>query len=211
MSHHLLSTNNKLKNGMLNRNNEIEELNMRCDVLARKLEDECHAKEGLELILMSKGKFFEEVSNGVLSLTEKLENHELSKDFDAVSMFVKSDNMESDLCKSAFLRLAALVDFHIQKHEEAIEQINFSKIYLWEVDIITGILHTLLSQEFVPKVIELKEKLQSSSASNLQQETEIQILKVLSRAEEALEASRSELNLKVSELEQSEQLSLIHI
>lgn len=212
--HRLFATNNELEVGLLNRNHEIEELNMRCDALSRKLDEECRNKEGLESVLVNRGKTFEEVSNRVLSLAQMLADHELSNDFDADSTFMKSSNVESDFCMSMLSRLEALVSFHLQKHEEVSEQINSSKIFLREANNVAEIsaetlslpLHILLRQEIVPRMSELKEKLQLLSVSHIQQETEIQILKeTLGKMEETLEASHFELKSKVSELEQSEQ------
>ncbi|XP_020264591.1 centromere-associated protein E isoform X2 [Asparagus officinalis] len=211
---HLLSKNTELEVGLLNRNHDIEELNMRCDALSKELENECRGKDGLESILMNRGKTFEELSNKVCLLSERLGEHESGKELDAVSMSMTSENMETDFCMSMLSRLEALIASHLQKHEEIIEQLNSSKICLQEGNIATEVsaenwslpLNILLKQELVPKVSELKDKVQLLSASNLQQEAEIKFLKEgLSKMEEAMEVSHSELNSKVSELELSEQ------
>ncbi|XP_026663084.2 golgin subfamily A member 4-like [Phoenix dactylifera] len=215
------SKNKELESGLLSKNQEIEELSKRCSALDKKLDDLCYAKDELEMILMSKNEVFDEVNRRCLALAKKLDDHELNKDpitFHGLAemnkVIAKSDNKENDLCESVLQQLEVLVAFHLQKYEEAIKQINLSKKYLEEVNIIPKIssdnwslpLLTLLSQEFMPKLHELQEKLDSLSALNLQQETENQILKEsLHKMEEGLEASRSELYLKVSELEQSEQ------
>ncbi|XP_008811441.2 uncharacterized protein LOC103722610 isoform X1 [Phoenix dactylifera] len=216
-----ISENKELESGLLSKNEEIEELSKRCSALDKKLDDLCYAKDGLETILMSKNEVYDEVNRRCLAIAKKLDGHELNKDPNTFlglaelnKVTGKPDNMENDLSKSLLPRLEALVAFHLRKYEEAIEQINLSKEYLQEVNIVPVVssdnwslpLVTLLKQEFIPKLWELQEKLDSLSALNLQQETENQILKEgLHMMEGALEASRSELYLKVSELEQSEQ------
>ncbi|XP_010927246.2 uncharacterized protein [Elaeis guineensis] len=216
-----LSKTKELESGLLSKNEEIEGLSKRCSALDKKLDDLCYAKDELEMILMSKNEVLDEVNRRCLALAKKLDGHELTKDLNTFhglaeinKVIARSDNKANDLSKSVLQQLEVLVDFHLQKYEEAIKQINLSKKYLEEVNIIPEIssdnwslpLLTLLSQEFMPKLHELQEKLDSLSALNLQQETENQILKEsLHKTEEGLEASRSELYLKVSELEQSEQ------
>lgn len=212
---HVLSTNAELEAMLSNRNLEIEELSMRYHSLVKKLEDECHSKQSLESNLMDRSKIIEELNNMVFTLVEKLEDHGLSEDLDAaMSGFAKSDNTEHEFDRSLLLRLEALIASHLKRYEEAVEQINLSKSYLQEVNISTEMtvdnwslpLSTLIKQEFVPKVSELQESLQLLSDSNLQHETKIRTLKEnLSKLEATLEESHSELNLKISELEQSEQ------
>ncbi|KAG1331963.1 centromere-associated protein E [Cocos nucifera] len=216
-----LSKTKELESGLLSKNEEIEGLSKRCSALDKKLDDLCYAKDELEMILMSKNEVLDEVNGRCLALAKKLDGHEPTKDpntFHGLAeinkVIARSDNKENDLSKSVLQQLEVLFDFHLQKYEEAIKQINLSKKYLKEVNIIPEIssdnwslpLLTLLSQEFMPTLHELQEKLDSLSALNFQQETENQILKEsLRKMEEGLGTSRSELYLKVSELEQSEQ------
>ncbi|KAM0943271.1 hypothetical protein DsansV1_C13g0120471 [Dioscorea sansibarensis] len=207
---------------LLHKNEEIEEHKHRCTELATDLEQLQHAKDGLELVLMNKSKELEEFGGRCLSLTRRLESYKWKKDSDALDelagvdqVAVESNNIE--LSKSVLLRLEALVDSLAEKYDEAIEQIKLSRNCLYEINTIADSsfgswllpLPNLLKQELIPKVLEfdlLQEKVHSLSASNHQLENELLTLKEgYSKTQAALEDSRSELQLKSSELEQSEQ------
>ncbi|KAH7674715.1 Tropomyosin domain-containing protein [Dioscorea alata] len=212
----------ELEAELLHKNEEIEEHKHRCNELATDLEQLQHAKDGLELVLMNKSKELEELGRRCLSLTRRLEFNKWKKDSDALDelagvdqVAVESNNIE--LSKSVLLRLEALVDSLAEKYDEAMEQITLSRNCLYEINTMADTsvgswslpLPNLLKQELIPKVLEfdlLQEKVHSFSASNHQLENELLILKEgYSKMQAALEDSCSKLQLKLSELEQSEQ------
>ncbi|XP_073010197.1 uncharacterized protein [Typha latifolia] len=216
----LLSKNNELESKLLGKSKEAEELEMRCDTFTKNINDLCQLKEDNESILMSKNLAFEELHKRCFVLWEKLEYHNLHN---ASSVFLgsagnsepfaKSGCIETEFFISLLPRMEASVALHLQKYEEAVEEINLSKKCLSEVNILPEIsaskwslpLPSLLGNEFFPMLNDLQDRVDMLSGSKVQLETEIQVLKgCLKMMEETLEASRSALNLKTSELEQSE-------
>ncbi|KAJ9702892.1 hypothetical protein PVL29_004571 [Vitis rotundifolia] len=135
--------------------------------------------------LMSRMKEIEELNkkggdlNAILKLVENIEG------------VVKLEDMEIDSDIPLVSRLEILVPIIVQKCKEADEQVSFSQ------------------EEFGSKVIEVSDlqgNVNELNLLNLQQKNEILVLKEsLRKAEEALVAARSELQEKVTELEQSEQ------
>ncbi|KAJ0965593.1 hypothetical protein J5N97_026731 [Dioscorea zingiberensis] len=211
-----------LESELFNKSEKIEEKEHKCNELASKMEQLQHAKDGLELVLMNKSNDLEDFGRRCLSLTSRLESCKWKKDSDALDELavidqVTVDSNNIDLCKSVFLRLEALVYGLAEKYDEAMEQIKLSRNCLNEINTIADAsvgswslpLPILLKQEFIPKILEfdlLQEKVHLLSALNLQLENELLTLKEgYSKMQAALEESRSELQLKLSELEQSEQ------
>ena len=154
-------------------------------------------------ILLAERSQLQSVSNSLNSelMNRMKEIEELNKkggDLNAIHKLVeniegviKLEDMEIDSDIPPVSRLEIFVPLLVQKFKEADEQVNFSR------------------QEFGCKVIEVSDlqgNVNELNLLNLQQKNEILGLKEsLRKAEEALVAARSELQEKVSELEQSEQ------
>ncbi|KAI0518852.1 hypothetical protein KFK09_006288 [Dendrobium nobile] len=215
---YLLSRNTELDLVLSIRNQEIEELNTRL----KELELQSNIKVGLESTLLNKTKEIEEVKRRCFRLANQLENHESCKDLyvhgrswergDVVVS--KDDNVVVNSFISLLLRLEELVSFHLYNYDEILEQIMLSKKHIQDAYMLMDVstddcslpLPALLSDALIPKVIALHERLKLLTVSNVQNETEIQILKEgMSKIEETLEASCHELQLKTSEIEQLEQ------
>ncbi|KAK9273217.1 hypothetical protein L1049_018024 [Liquidambar formosana] len=139
----------------------------------------------LNLDLMSRKSDMEELNKRCLDWNAIL------KLVDDVEGAVKLEDVKIDSDTPPVSRLEYFVSFLLQKYKEADEQVNLSR------------------EEFGSKVMELselQEKIHQLNSLNLQRENEVISLKEsLSKAEEALVAVRSELQEKLTELEQSEQ------
>ncbi|KAL0922155.1 hypothetical protein M5K25_006120 [Dendrobium thyrsiflorum] len=215
---YLLSRNTELDLVLSIRNQEIEELNTRL----KELELQSNIKDGLESTLLNKTKEIEEVKRRCFRLANQLENHESCKDLYAHDrswergdvVVSKDANVVVNSFSSLLLRLEELVSFHLYNYDEILEQIMLSKKHIQDAYMLMEVstddcslpLPALLSDALIPKVIALHERLKLLTVSNVQKETEIQILKEgMSKIEETQEASCHELQLKTSEIEQLEQ------
>ncbi|XP_022728943.1 golgin subfamily A member 4 isoform X2 [Durio zibethinus] len=135
--------------------------------------------------LMNRTRGFEEMSRKCLN------SNAIQKLIEHVENVVKLEDYESDSDKAPGSCLELLVCLLVKKYKEIVEQVSDCR------------------QEFGSKVAELtevEEKIHQLDALRLQQELEILTLKEsLRHEEEALMGARSELEAKISELEQSEQ------
>ncbi|KAM3687682.1 hypothetical protein ACJW31_10G092800 [Castanea mollissima] len=135
--------------------------------------------------LINRAEEFEEMNRRCLNLNAI---HKLIEDVEDV---LKLDEAEINLDAMPALRLEFLVSVLVQKFKEADVQVGLSR------------------EQFGYKMMELTElqdKLHQLEALTFEYENEIPILRdSLRLAEEALIASRSELQEKISELEQSDQ------
>ncbi|KAJ4962944.1 hypothetical protein NE237_022883 [Protea cynaroides] len=120
-----------------------------------------------------------------------LDSKAILKLVEDVDRVVKLEAVEVDSDRPPFLLLESAVSVLVQKYQEANDHLSLSK------------------EDFESKVTELSElqaKMHHIMSVNVRQEDEICLLKGSSlKLEEELKALRSELQVKVSELEQSEQ------
>ncbi|XP_044464834.1 COP1-interactive protein 1 isoform X4 [Mangifera indica] len=131
-------------------------------------------------------------ANDIEELNQRcLDLDAIQKLIEDVEGIVKPDCAGTNLDKTPASYLESLVSSLVQKYKQGCEHV------------------TSLTEEFGSKVMELtelQETVQQLSALNLSYEIEILALKEsLSWAEEVLAVTRSELNVKISELEQSDQ------
>ncbi|KAG9449211.1 hypothetical protein H6P81_009176 [Aristolochia fimbriata] len=186
----LLHSRNELMSELISRNKELEEIKEKCFSLAVKLEENEEKSTPLEVIM---------------KLAEDIENN----------IHLNDCVIEAD--KPPVKRFEAMVICLLEKHKEATEQVRLSKAFLSEV--ITraelplgyweGELDTLVRKEFgyLSKEFDrLQEELFHFTASNHEKDKEIHFLKDnIVKMEEAINDAHSELDAKVTELEQSEQ------
>ncbi|XP_020580370.1 golgin subfamily A member 4 isoform X2 [Phalaenopsis equestris] len=198
----LMSRNTELDSDLSIRNQEIEKLNAQL----KEMELKSSIRDELENTLLNKTKEIEELKRRCFLLVNQLEDHEVVVSKDA-SIVVDSLN-------SPLLRLEELVSSYLHNYEEIREQVILSRNHLLDAHEQMEVaadecflpLPILIGHVLIPKVITLHEKLKALTVSDVQKETEIQILKEgLSKVEETLEASCHELQLKASEVEQLEQ------
>ncbi|OMO86138.1 Prefoldin [Corchorus capsularis] len=139
----------------------------------------------LNAALMDRTRDFEELSR------ECLNSNAIEKLVEHIENVVKLEGYEADSDNGLGSRLELLVSLLVKKYKEINEQVSNSR------------------EEIEAKVVELtevQEKIHQLDALKLQHELEILTLKEsLRHAEEALTSMRSDLQEKVSELEQSEQ------
>ncbi|WOK96337.1 golgin subfamily B member 1 isoform X2 [Canna indica] len=214
-----LSKSSDLESALLTKNEEIQDLNMKYDALMKKLDQLQCAKNELDSIFWMKEEVFEEANKRCISLISKFNYYGSNEDLSAPFILAGSDDthafsrMNNDFFNS-LLQLEALVDFYVQEHKKTVEQINLSKKYVLEANLFSEIpddnwslpLPALLREELIPKVSELKDQLDFLCVSYIKHEIELQFFKEYgSRMKDCLEATHSELHLKMSELEQSEQ------
>ncbi|KAL9439839.1 hypothetical protein AB3S75_018663 [Citrus x aurantiifolia] len=120
-----------------------------------------------------------------------LDSDAIQKLIENVESVGKLENTETDLDKTPFSHLESLVSSLVKRYKEVVEQVSSSREEF-------GFMGMELTEQ--------QEKINQLNALKLQHETEILVLKEsLRQAEEALAVSLSELQEKVSELEQSEQ------
>ncbi|XP_010273596.1 PREDICTED: centromere-associated protein E isoform X2 [Nelumbo nucifera] len=165
----------------MNKSNLIEQLGK---LLDERLQLE-NAKNELELELTKRTQELEDMNKSNLDTKAVLE---LVEDVEGI---IKAEAREIDSDKSPVSLLGSSIAVLIQKYRQASEQVSLSK------------------DSFESKVTELNElkgRMLEISSLNLQQEDEIHLLKgSLSKTEEALQAVCTDLQAKVTELEQSEQ------
>ncbi|GAV62539.1 hypothetical protein CFOL_v3_06062 [Cephalotus follicularis] len=135
--------------------------------------------------LIGKAKDIEEMNR------KCLEFKAIQRLVEDVEGVVKLDDSEINLDDKASSRLESLVYLLVQKYKEAGGQVSASREELGSK---------------VMELTELQDNIHQLNALNLQHETEILVLREsLSLAEEAFTVAHSQLQEKVSELEQSEQ------
>ncbi|XP_048227937.1 trans-Golgi network-localized SYP41-interacting protein 1 isoform X4 [Ricinus communis] len=133
----------------------------------------------LNLDLMSRTEDVEELNRRCSDIRS------IEKLIEYVEGVVKVEDSEVDLDGPPITRLQSLLSSLVRKYKEADERVSSSK---------------------VEELTELREKIHQLTALKLQQETEILLLKEhLGQVEGALSHMQSELQEKLSELEQSEQ------
>ncbi|KAG0466779.1 hypothetical protein HPP92_018359 [Vanilla planifolia] len=209
----LLSRNNELVSDLLIRNQEIEELNGKLEevVLQNKI------KDGLESSLLKQVEEIQEVKRRCHALANRLEVHESFKGLYAQARSIEkvdviSEDANEEIGTYNFLlsRVEDLIAFHLNNYEEALGQINMSREILKGSNVLMEAypdgcylpLPTLLKK----LVGNLHEYLHLLTVLVVQKESEIQILKeAMTKMEEDLKACHFELELKASEVEQSEQ------
>lgn len=215
-----LFKSNDLESMLLTKNEEIQEHFGKYDALVKRLDDLQRAKNEVDLFLLKKEVVIEEAKEKCIALIRKLEYHKSNMDLFVPHKLVGSDELTQvvDFGDNDFLhslqQLETLIVFYIQEHEEALELIDFSKKCLLEVNVFPHIpdhhcslqLPTLIQEDFIPRLCELQDQLDLLCMSNINFEIELQFFKeYTTRMKYALESSHSELHLKVSELELSEQ------
>ncbi|KAL5974128.1 hypothetical protein ACLOJK_030791 [Asimina triloba] len=211
-----LCSKSELEHELINRTHSIEELNKKCVLLGNKAED-------LESKLMKGNQAVEELNKLCVNLLNMVEENENSPQPEAIFVLldnflsvIQSKEIELDPVMLPVRRLEASVALIVQKYRGVVEQVSLSKDYLLEFisrqELSEGRmipLHNFLREEFGPKLMELhdlKEKMHQLNSSDLHRDNEVCLLKEnLSKMEEALEAAHSELQVKGTELEQSEQ------
>ncbi|XP_043712429.1 centrosome-associated protein CEP250 isoform X2 [Telopea speciosissima] len=159
----------------------IEQL---CKLLGERLQLESASNE-LKSELVNRMHDIEELNR------KCLDSKAILKLVEDVASVVKLDAVEVDSDKAPFSLLESAVSVLLQKYQEVNDHFSLSR------------------EDFESKVTELSElqaKMHHITSVNHRQEDEICLVKgSLQKMEEELEAFRSELQVKVSELEQSEQ------
>ncbi|AQK68533.1 hypothetical protein ZEAMMB73_Zm00001d015272 [Zea mays] len=214
--HSALSTNAELELSLLSKCEEVEELNMRCSSLLKKLDEVCILNEELKSASSSKNVTLDKLHSRCLTVAEMLAscsaNH--SSTVQLISDIGEGSSKEDHILTTLLPCIEADVASCIEKFENAAEEIRLSKICLQEISIFDQIsfekwsypLPTLIKEEVLPKICDLQDRFDQLNALNIQLETEVAVLKDgMKELDEDLGTSRSELQKKVSELEQLDQ------
>ncbi|CAM0946888.1 unnamed protein product [Alopecurus aequalis] len=218
--HHSLQSNNaNLESRLLSKCEEVEELSLRCSSLTKNMNDICLQNEELKLVSSSISAAQNELHGRCLSIAEKMVHHSASPT--SVVLPSMSSSGEAETFSKEHHILTTLLPYieegvasYNEKLENAVEETHLSKICLQNAHIFDQIsfdkwslpLPVLIEEEIVPKVCDLQGKIDQLSALNIQLETEAPVLRDgLKKLDEALEISRTELQRRSSELEQSEQ------
>ncbi|KAJ1277891.1 hypothetical protein BS78_04G037400 [Paspalum vaginatum] len=213
--HSLLSTNADLESRLLSKCEEVEELNMRCSSLTKNLNDVCILNEELKSASLSKNATQGELHSRCLAVAEKLASHSANHSFvqlisDSGGGFSKEDHIITTLLPCIEEGVASC----IEKFENAAEEIRLSRMCLQGVNIFEQIslekwsypLPTLIKKEILPRLCDLQDRIDQVNALNIQLETEVPVLRDgMKKLDEALGTSHTELQKKVSELEQLDQ------
>nr|CAB3445591.1 unnamed protein product [Digitaria exilis] len=213
----MLSTNADLESRLLSKCEEVEELNMRCSSLTKNLNDVCILNEELKSASLSQNTSQDELHSRCFAVAEKLVSHSTTHSSVISQLVFDSDegfSKEDHICTTLLPYIEEGVASCIEKVEKAAEEIHLSKICLQEINILDQIssekwsdpLPTLIKEELAPKLCGLLDRIDQLNALNVQLETEVPILRDgMKKLDEALGTSRSELQKKVSELEQLDQ------
>ncbi|VAI43781.1 unnamed protein product [Triticum turgidum subsp. durum] len=217
--HSLQSNNANLESRLLSKCEEVEEISLRCSSLMKNMDDMCLLNEELKLVSKSKSEALDELHGRCLSIAEKMVHH--SADLTSMVLPLMSNSGEAEtFSKEHHISTTLLpcieegVASCNEKVENAVEEIHLAKICLQNAHIFDQIsfdkwslpLPALIKEEIVPQVCDLQSKMDQLSELNIQLETEIPVLRDgLKKLDEALETSRTELQERSSELEQSEQ------
>ncbi|KAG2655990.1 nuclear mitotic apparatus protein 1-like [Panicum virgatum] len=213
----MLSTNADLESRLLSKCEEVEELNMRCSSLTKNLNDVCILNEELKSASLSKNATQDELRSRCLALAEKLVSHSANHSSVIVQLTSDSDegfSKEDHILNTILPCIEGGVTSCIEKFENAAEEIRSSKISLQEINIFDKILFdkwsyplpTLIKEEILPKLYDLQDRVDQLNALNIQLETEVPVFRDgMEKLDEALKTSRTELQKKVSELEQLDQ------
>lgn len=218
--HHSLQSNNvSLESRLLSKCEEVEELSLRCSSLTKNMNDICLQNEELKLVSSSKSASQDEMHGRCLSIAEKMVHHSANPT-SVVLPSMSSGGEAETLSKEHHILTTLLpcieegVASYNEKLENAVEETRLSKICLQNAHIFDQIsfdkwslpLPVLIKEEIVPLVCDLQGKIDQLSALNIQFETEVPVLRDgLKKLDEALEISRTDLQKRSSELEQSEQ------
>jgi chromosome segregation ATPase len=215
--HTMLSTNADLESRLLSRCEEVEELNMRYSSLTKNLNDVCVMNEELKSASLSKNAGQDELHSRCLAIAEKLVSHSTNHSTAGVQLIPDSSegfNREDHILTTLLPCIEEGVTSCIEKFESAAEEIHLSKICLQDINICYQIpfekwsypLPTLIKEEILPKLSDLQDRIDQLNALNIQLETEVPVLRDgMKKLDEALGTSRTELQKKVSELEQLDQ------
>ncbi|CAL5024033.1 unnamed protein product [Urochloa decumbens] len=215
--HSMLSTNADLESRLLSKNEEVEELNMRCSSLTKNLNDVCILNEELKSASLSKNATRDELHSRCLAVAEKLVSHSENHSSAVVQLTSDSSegfNKEDHILTTLLPCIEEGVASCIEKFENAAEEIRLSKICLQEINIFDQVsfnkwshpLPTLIKEEILPKLCGLQDRIDQLNALNIQLETEVPVFRDgMKKLDEALGTSRAELQKKVSELEQLDQ------
>ncbi|KAF3325573.1 hypothetical protein FCM35_KLT08653 [Carex littledalei] len=202
----LLTMKMELELALAHKSKQAEEFSVKCKSLSENLNDFCLIKGDLESILMGKNLVLEELYGRCLALANKMGESELAD--------VASGDRENELLISILPQLESSVALHLERRDQELSQIDLSKKYLYEADAMPDIspdkwdlpLHLLLSSHLLPKLSEMRERMDLLSGSNIELQTEIEVLiDSLKDMEVSVRESQLELNQKTTELEQSEQ------
>ncbi|KAJ3696252.1 hypothetical protein LUZ60_001629 [Juncus effusus] len=196
----LVAKNKDLESGLLRKTKEAEEFSVKCESLAESLNDFCLIKGDLESDLMSKNSILEDLYARCVALAEKLpENSEIGS----------GDNKDcNDLLNSVLPKLEASISSLLEREKE----IDLAKKCLYEADISSEIspdkwalpLPVLLNNDILPQFIKMAEKMDVLSTSNVQLQTEIEVLRDSSKQLEASsQKTQNELNNKMENLSAS--------
>ncbi|KAJ4763635.1 nucleoporin [Rhynchospora pubera] len=203
----LLSMKKELESALALKSKEAEEFSVKCSSLSENLNDFCLIKKDLESILMGKNLVLEELHVRCLALANKMRECEEVAD-------VASGDRENELLNSILPQLESSVALSLEKHDRELAEIDLSKKYLYEANAMPDVspekwalpLHILLSGHLLPKLSEMRERMDLLSGSNIELQTEIQVLRdSLKEMEVSVRQSQLELNRKTTELVQSEQ------
>ncbi|AQK68540.1 hypothetical protein ZEAMMB73_Zm00001d015272 [Zea mays] len=189
---------------------------MRCSSLLKKLDEVCILNEELKSASSSKNVTLDKLHSRCLTVAEMLAscsaNH--SSTVQLISDIGEGSSKEDHILTTLLPCIEADVASCIEKFENAAEEIRLSKICLQEISIFDQIsfekwsypLPTLIKEEVLPKICDLQDRFDQLNALNIQLETEVAVLKDgMKELDEDLGTSRSELQKKVSELEQLDQ------
>ncbi|VAI55372.1 unnamed protein product [Triticum turgidum subsp. durum] len=217
--HSLQSNYANLESRLLSKCEEVEEISLRCSSLMKNMDDMCLLNEELKLVSSSKSEALDELHGRCLSIAEKMVQH--SADPTSMVLPLMSNSGEAEtFSKEHHISTTLLpcieegVASCNEKLENAVEEIHLAKICLQNAHIFDQIsfdkwslpLPALIKEEIVPQVCDLQSKMDQLSELNIHLETEIPVLRDgLKKLDEALETSRTELQERSSELEQSEQ------
>ncbi|XP_039788199.1 golgin subfamily A member 4-like isoform X2 [Panicum virgatum] len=213
----MLSTNADLESRLLSKCEEVEELNMRCSSLTKNLNDVCILNEELKSASLSKNATQDELRSRCLALAEKLISHSANHSSVIVQLTSDSDegfSKEDHILNTILPCIEEGVTSCIENFENAAEEICLSKTCLQEINIFNQIsfdkwsypLPTLIKEEILPKLCDLQDRFDQLNVLNIQLETEIPVFRDgMEKLDEALKTSRTELQKKVSELEQLDQ------
>jgi golgin subfamily B member 1 len=202
----LLTMKKELETALACKSREAEELSVKYKSLSENLNDFCLIKGDLESILMGKNLMLEELYVRCLALANKMQDSEVA---DAAS-----GDREKELLNSILPQLELSIASYLERHDQELAQIDLSKKYLYEASVMTDIspdkwalpLHLLLNSHLLPKLSEMRESMDLLSGSNIEIQTDIQVLRdSLKEMEVSNRKSQLELNQKRTELELSEQ------
>jgi golgin subfamily B member 1 len=202
----LLTKKKELETALACKSKEAEELSVKCKSLSENLNDFCLIKGDLESILMGKNLMLEELYVRCLALANIMQDSEVA---DAAS-----GDREKELLNSILPQLESSIASYLERHAQEHAQIDLSKKYLYEANVMTDIfpdewalpLHLLLNSHLLPKLSEMRESMDLLNGSNIELQTDIQVLRdSLKEMEVSIRQSQLELNQKTTELELSEQ------